>query len=114
MDDPPMQQTRSLRGRVEFPVVEREGGFSFWCTALDLSPTGILIERSRAFERHEGSLIELDLHLPERTEPVRVLASFAWTNGERLGLKFVDISDADRLTLAETLDALVQHGGTLH
>jgi hypothetical protein len=108
------EQRSTLRGRLEFPVVEHEGGFSFWCTALDLSPTGILLERNGSFARREGSLIELELHLPECPRPVRVIACYAWGEGTRLGLKFVDISDADRLTLAEALDGLLKEGGTLH
>jgi hypothetical protein len=114
MDAEQLEQRSTLRGRLEFPVVEREGGFSFWCTALDLSPTGILLERSDTLVRRQGSLLELELHLPEAPRPVRVLASYVWAEGTKLGLKFVDISDADRLTLAEALDGLLKGGGALH
>jgi hypothetical protein len=109
-----MQDRTGLRGNFEFPVVERDGGFSFWCTALNVSPTGILIERGDQVERRRGSLVELELHLPDVPSPVRVLATFVWSNGTQLGLKFVGMNDADRLTLAEALDALTQRGGSLN
>jgi hypothetical protein len=108
------QDRGSLRGRFEFPVMEHQGGFSFWRTALDISPTGILIEAADEAWGHEASLVQLDLHLPGLSLPVRVLASPVWSRDERLGLKFVDISDADRLTLAEQLDRYWQRGGRLH
>jgi hypothetical protein len=94
--------------------MEHRGGFSFWRTALDVSPTGILIEAADDARSHETSLVHLELHLPGLSRPVPVLASHVWSRDERLGLKFVDISDADRLTLAEQLDLYWQRGGRLH
>src|SRR5262245_23451746 len=107
-------QDRKLRAEVEFPVIEREGGFSFWCRALNVSAGGILIDRGDQSAKGRGSLVRLELHLPGVSEPLEVNASFVWSEGSKLGLKFVGLDDADRLTLAEALDAVRKSGGILN
>ena len=110
-----MERRTNLRGRLEFPVMEREGGFSYWCTALDVSPTGIRIDRGgEVLARDRQSLVQLELHLPDLGEPLRVLATTVWSNGTLQGLRFVGLDDADRLTLAEQLDLLQHRGGDLN
>src|SRR5262245_11849774 len=99
-------QDRNVRAEIEFPVIEREGGFSFWCRAINVSPGGILIDRGDQAQKGRGSLMRLELHLPGVATPLEVNASFVWSEGSKLGLKFVGLDDADRLTLTETLDAV--------
>jgi hypothetical protein len=72
----------------------------------ELSATGIVIERGRELsEREQRSLFKLELFLPEQSHPVRVLAKVARRAGSSsYALKFVLISDVDRLTLMEHLD----------
>jgi len=52
----------------------------------------------------------LELLLPERVRPLRALARPIWARGTQQALKFVRISDVDRLTLAEHLDVLSLRG----
>jgi len=107
-------QDRNVRAEIEFPVIEREGGFSFWCRALNVSSSGILIERGDQTAKRRGSLMRLELHLPGLARPLEVNASFVWSEGSKLGLKFVGLADADRLTLAEALDTVRKCGGVLN
>jgi len=107
-------QDRNARAEIEFPVIEREGGFSFWCRALNVSSTGILIERGDQGVKRRGSLVRLELHLPGVPKPLEVNATFVWCEGSKLGLKFVGLADADRLTLAEALDTVRKCGGVLN
>ena len=107
-------QDRKPRAEIEFPVIERDGGFSFWCRALNVSSSGILIDRGDQSAKRRGSLIRLELHLPGQPEPIEVNASFVWSDGSKLGLKFVGLDDAARLALAEALDAVRKCGGVLN
>ena len=109
-----MQERTSPRGMLEFPVIEREGGFKFWCRALNVSSTGILLERNPGIVRGRGNVLELELHLPGLTEPLVVVANCVWAKGSQLGLKFLGLADADRLTLAEALDELKKRGGVVN
>jgi hypothetical protein len=66
----------------------------------------MVVERGRRLsERELCSSAELELFLPEESKPVRVLAKVVRrVAGTAYALKFVLISDVDRLTLMEHLD----------
>jgi hypothetical protein len=102
----PAQRGIGLRERTNFPVLLCEGPHVAHCRATELSATGIVIERGRELsEREQRSLFKLELFLPEQPRPVRVLAKVARRAGSSsYALKFVLISDVDRLTLMEHLD----------
>jgi hypothetical protein len=48
-----------------------------------------------------------------RVQPLRALARPVWSFGTQQALRFVRMSDADRLTLAEHLDVLRLRGVAL-
>jgi hypothetical protein len=102
----PAQRGIGLRERTNFPVLLCEGPHVAHCHATELSATGIVIERGRELsEREQRSLFKMELFLPEQPRPVRVLAKVARRAGSSsYALKFVLISDVDRLTLMEHLD----------
>jgi hypothetical protein len=102
----PAHRGIGLRERTNFPVLLCEGPHVAHCRATELSATGIVIERGRELsEREQRSLFKLELFLPEQPRPVRVLAKVARRAGSSsYALKFVLISDVDRLTLMEHLD----------
>ena len=95
-----------LRGATSFPVLLREGPHAAHCDAVELSATGIVIERGRELsDRETRSIMKLELFLPDQERPVRVLARVVRRAGlTSYALKFVAISDVDRLTLMEHLD----------
>lgn len=76
------------------------------CRATELSATGIVIERGRELsQREQRAPMKLDLLLPGQGRPVRVLGRvIRRVAGSSYALKFVAISDVDRLTLMEHLD----------
>ena len=102
----PAHRGIGLRERTDFPVLLCEGPHVAHCRATELSATGIVIERGRELsEREQRSLFKLELFLPEQPRPVRLLAKVARRAGSSsYALKFVLISDVDRLTLMEHLD----------
>jgi hypothetical protein len=97
-----------LRAATQFAVLVCEGPHAAHCQAVELSASGIVIERGRELsERELRSHFRLELMLPEQRYPVRVLARVVrHVDGTRYAFKFVLIADADRLTLMEHVDSM--------
>jgi hypothetical protein len=100
------ERSIGVREHTEFPVLLCEGPHAAHCLALELSATGVVVRRGRELsEREQQSLFKLELFLPQRSRPVRVLARVARRIEPGVyALRFVLISDVDRLTLMEHLD----------
>jgi hypothetical protein len=112
---PPRERGIGLRAHTQFPVALCEGTRAAHCLALELSASGIVVDRGRELsERERAALFKLELFLPQRTRPVRVLARLARRVRPNVyALRFVMISDVDRLTLMEHLDQEYQQGLSL-
>jgi hypothetical protein len=90
-------------------VVAIDGGLRSQFRGIEISPTGMVVDRGR--RRRAVPLVQwLELYLPERLKPLRLLARPVWTEGAQQALTFVRISDADRLSLAEHLDLQRRRG----
>jgi len=61
-------------------------------------------------EDESRRLVKLELRLPERIHAFTAWARPVWARGCQQALRFVRMSDADRLTLAEHLDLLHTRG----
>ena len=104
-----MQHRVGLRARTDFRVVAQNGGFVSHCRGIEISASGIIVDRGRGLPS-EPLLMRLEMLLPERVRSLRALARPIWVSGTQQALKFVRISDVDRLTLAEHLDVLNLRG----
>ena len=95
-----------VRATTNFPILLCEGPHAAHCRAVELSASGIVVERGRLLsEREQRAGLKLELFLPGRAGPVRVLAKIVRNiGGTAYALKFVLIADVDRLTLMEFLD----------
>jgi hypothetical protein len=110
-----MKRRIGLRARTDFPVIARDGAFSSRCRGVEVSPNGIIIDRGTPIgRRHDRIVLKLELLLPERVRPVIALARPIWSFGTQQALRFVRISDADRLTLAEHTDLAGRRGALLN
>jgi hypothetical protein len=107
-----MKHRVGLRARTDFRVVARSGSFTSHCRGIEISASGIIVDRGREAPS-QPLLMRLDMLLPERIRPLRALARPIWVRGSQQALKFVRISDVDRLTLAEHLDVLTLRGVSL-
>src|SRR5262245_25811801 len=107
-----MQHRVGLRARTDFRVVAMNGGFVSYCRGIEISASGIIVDRGRKLPE-ESLLLRLEMLLPERIRPLCALARPIWARGSEQALKFVRISDVDRLTLAEHLDVLNLRGVSL-
>jgi hypothetical protein len=83
-----------------------EGQHAAHCRATELSASGIVVERGRELsERERRASLRLELFLPGSGRPIRALAKVARSLGDtRYALRFVLISDVDRLSLMEHVD----------
>ena len=110
-----MKQRVGLRARTDFRVIATSGILSAHCRGIEVSPTGIILDRGRPVtDLHTPLVLKLELQLPERRKPLHVLARPIWAFGTQQAFKFVRISDVDRLTLAEHLDLMRMRGVTLN
>ena len=100
-----MERRVGFRARTDFHVIAREGWLRSHCRGVEVSPTGILLDRGRRLaDRDESLLVGLELLLPERHRMLQAMARPIWSFGTQQALRFVKMSDVDRLTLAEHLD----------
>lgn len=104
-----MQHRVGLRARTDFRVVTKNGGFVSHCRGIEISSSGIIVDRGRE-QLLQPLFMRLEMMLPERIRPLCAVARPIWVRGTQQALKFVRISDVDRLTLAEHLDVLNLRG----
>ena len=98
--------------RTDLQVIERAHASVVQCRGIELSPSGILLDRGRHSAARSTSLfVHLEVVLPEQSRTIRVVARPVWRRGSQQALKFIRISDADRLSLAEHLDLLERRAG---
>ena len=104
-----------LRTKTDFRVIAQRGPMRSQYRGIDVSPTGIVIDRGRPITDLDSPLLmRLELQLPEYLKPVRALARPIWSLETRQAFKFVRIADVDRLILAEHLDFMSVRGVILH
>ena len=78
-------------------------GYAKACRAVDLSASGALIRR---ISSHDPPMVQrMELYLG-RDEPLEVLARTVWSSDDLHAVRFIDLSDVDRLDIAEYLDEL--------
>ena len=100
-----------LRARTDFDVIARDGRMQSWCRGIEVSTSGILVDRGRAVRSADDRLlVDLELRLPERLRSLRAKARAIWFQGSQQAFRFVHISDVDRLILAEHIDLQTLRG----
>lgn len=109
---PGMRRKVGLRARTDFRVTARWGSRALRCRGIEISPTGIVVDGRLP---PGGPLwVWLELELPERVRPMRALARPVWVLGSQQAFRFLRISDADRLSLAEHVDLAARRGVRLN
>jgi hypothetical protein len=110
-----MDRRVGLRARTDFRVIAERGPLCSSYRGIEVSPTGIILDRGRPIvELDSPLLMKLELRLPEHLKPVRALARPIWSFGTQQAFKFVRIADVDRLILAEHLDFMSVRGVVLN
>jgi hypothetical protein len=102
-----------LRADTDFPALVHDGVIATHCRAVELSSTGIVLERRRSGRITDThGAVRLELYVPGIPRPVRALARPVRWMGTRQALKLLTLSDVDRLLLAEHLDARLRSSMT--
>ena len=110
-----MDRRVGLRTRTDFRVIAQRGTLRSQYRGIDVSPTGIVLDRGRPIQEADWPLtLRLELQLPEYLKPVRALARPIWASDTQQAFKFVRIADVDRLILAEHIDFMSVRGNILH
>jgi len=110
-----MDRRVGLRTRTDFRVIAQRGSLRSQYRGIDVSPTGIVLDRGRAISELDWPLLmRLELQLFEYLKPVCALARPIWFVDTQQAFKFVRIADVDRLILAEHLDFMSVRGVVLH
>jgi hypothetical protein len=108
-----MERRISSRAQVDVPIYALVDGFRHDCRAVDLSPTGMVVQRSASLaSRHFAQVSPFEIHLGPR--PIRVRARPVWSQERLLAVRFVWMNDVDRLTIAEMLDRKARLREPLH
>jgi hypothetical protein len=104
----------SLRARTDFPVLLKNGSLRTPCRGVEVSATGIILDRGRVVTDADMCMFSsLELRLPERSASLCSTARPVWSFGQQQAFRFLDMSDSDRLSLAEHLDLLAHRNVTL-
>ena len=110
-----MERRVGLRARTDFRVITKTGRLAAACRGVEISSTGIIVDRGRTITSREQPLVlRLELELPERLRSLTALARPVWAFGSQQALRFIRMSDVDRLSLAEHLDILHMRGVRLN
>lgn len=110
-----MQRRINQRARTDCRVVTRQGSILSFYRGVEVSPTGIVIDRGRPVgDRDQRMYVEMEIVLPERLKPLCALARPVWSFGTQQAFKFVRMSDVDRLNLAEHVDLAEMRDLVLH
>ena len=102
-----MERRGGQRAACDAPLSAFVDGHRHPCRAVDLSPTGMLYERSRSLglrEPYEINAYELRLG----DARIRMRARTVWTRDRLCAVRFVVMNDVDRLTIAEHIDRLAR------
>ena len=110
-----MERRIGLRGRTDFSVTANDGFLAHQARCIELSGSGIVLERGYLLSDARAPLtMRLEIRLPERRRPIQVIARHVRCAGTTQALRFVQLSDADRLCLAEHLDLIHRRGDRLN
>ncbi|HLV20463.1 MAG TPA: PilZ domain-containing protein [Polyangiaceae bacterium] len=98
-----MERRINIRANLEFPVVCISDQSQDRGRAINVSSTGILVERP-APSNLDPAPVTLALALPHRKGWLTLRAKCVWSDGRRHAYRFIDTHPIDHLELAEMID----------
>lgn len=100
-----MQRRLGQRVRTDVSVLAKEAVFTAECRAIEVSTTGVILDRGRPMKASELPVfMTLQIDLPGRTETVKAVGRAVWCFDTQQAVHLVDMHDVDRLSLAEHMD----------
>ena len=102
-----MERRIGSRAQVDLPVGAYVDGWWHACRAVDLSARGMVVQRTKSLSaRGVPQLNAMLLHLGALRIGLR--ARTVWHHGSLQAVRFVALSDVDRLEIAEHLDEIAR------
>ncbi len=93
----------------DLPMTSYRDGYAKACRAIDMSTSGALIRR---ISSHDPPMVQkLEIYLGRDVPPMHALARTVWADDKTHAVKFVGLSDVDRLEIAEYIDKLERGAG---
>lgn len=109
-----VERRRGQRAQVDLTASAHVDGFWHDGRAVDLSTSGLVLQRGGSLAaRKLPEIVALSVKMPDGRS-VRARARPIWNEEHLAGLRFVSVSDVDRIHIAEYLDVLERSGKTLH
>ena len=109
-----MHHRTNVRAQTDVPVDVHADGYVFACRAVDLSTSGVVVERAAGLAHHEARPYYW-LRFALGAHGVMTLARPVWSRGKTQAFRFVEMSDEGRLTVAEHMDVATRvFGMALH
>jgi hypothetical protein len=100
-----MRERIGIRARTDFDVVAHDGSMPSHCRAIDISASGVRVDRGRQVRASDERLVvDLELVLAAPLGVLRAKGRSVWSHGTQQAFRFIALSDVDRLTIAEHLD----------
>jgi hypothetical protein len=102
-----MERRIGSRAQVDFPVRAFVDGFRHACRAVDISPTGMVVQRTKSLAARGAPMqAAMQLDLGHRKIGMRVRT--VWHDGPLQAVRFVVMNDVDRLEIAERMDEIAR------
>jgi hypothetical protein len=101
---PGVERRQAPRTATELSVLVGDGAVVSWARCVEISTGGVLLSRDSSTDNDWRIYLRLELELPGRQEPINAVARPVWSRGPFQALKFVRMSAADRLAVAEHVD----------
>jgi hypothetical protein len=98
------------------PVIQHVDGFPHECRVVDISPRGLVVQRTKSLAARRSRLLywlELPI-LDGEGRRIQALARPVWTAGALQAMRYVAVHQVDQLEIAEMLDKLGRQGTVLH
>lgn len=102
---PRAERRRAPRASSELAIHLGNGRTHTEALTADVSMGGVLLSRALPAAFADSKLyLDVALHLPGDPRPVRAMARRVWRRGACLALRFIKMSELDRLRWAEHID----------
>jgi hypothetical protein len=104
-----MQRRLGQRVRTDVSVQTKDRVFSSECRAIEVSTTGMLLDRGRPVSKADMPVfLTLQIKLPQRKEAVKAVGRPVWCFNTQQAVHLVEIDDVDRLSIAEHMDQVMR------
>lgn len=106
-----VERRHAPRAPTELSALVGDGVLVSWARCVEISTGGLLLSRDPSGLGSDWRIyLRVELELPGDREPISAVVRPVWAQGPYQALKFVRMSDEDRLRVAEHVDRCMRAG----